>query len=67
MERSSRIKDRDEGLVVGKDEIQRICVIWIHEQVAVHKCGFNSLQMVNYLRGELIRRTEIEVSGKGCR
>ena len=36
----------------------RICIIKIHE---VHMYGFNGVRRDNYFRGELIRRTEVEV------
>ena len=31
------------------------------EQVAAHICDFSSVQNSNYLRGELIRKTELKV------
>ena len=31
------------------------------EQVAVHMCGFDGVRRDNYLGGELIRKTEVEV------
>ena len=78
MDNCSKIKDGNGRLALGEDEVQRIWKDYfkdLHnidtkEKVAVYMCGFNDIQRSEYFRGELIRRTEVEVrmgklNGKG--
>ena len=69
MESCSRIKDENESLAQGEDEVQRswkkyfeeLYNVDVQEQVTVHMCGFNGIRRGNYFRGEPIGRAEVEV------
>ena len=69
MESCSRVKDGNERLAQGEDEVR---IIWkeyfedmynidTQEQVAVQICGYDEIQRENYFGGEPIGRTEVEV------
>ena len=69
VENSNRIKNGNGRLTLEKAEVQRIWKeyyedlynIDAQEQIAAHMCGFDGVRRGNYLRGEQIRRTEVEV------
>ena len=69
MESCSRVKDWNGRLAQGEDEVRKI---WMdnfedlysmdtQEDVAIHMCGFHWIRRGNYLGGEPIRRSEVEL------
>ena len=69
MESCSRIKDGNMRLALGEDEVPGIWKEYFEdlyhidtqEQVAVHRCGFDRVQKLNYFEGETSRRTGVEL------
>ena len=66
---SSRVKDGNERLTQGKDEVRKIWKKYFEylydidtqEDIAVHMCGFDGIRRGNYFGGEPIGRAEVEV------
>ena len=69
VENSNRMKDGNRRFALEEVEVQSIWKDYIQnlyytdtqEQVVVHMCGFDRVWRGNYFRGELIRRTEVEI------
>ena len=69
MESCNRIKDGNERLEVGEDEVRMtyrdnvedLYNIYTKEQVAVNMCSFGGVQRGNHFGAETVRRKEVEM------
>ena len=61
LEGCSRMKDGNGRLELGKYYLEDLHNIDTKEQVAFHTCSFDGIQRDNYLGGEPIKKTKVEV------